>query len=79
MFKHHELGIAKIVTEVVTQDATPEYRHYCLVSNVAMHFTKDILSEYPDGDLIDQEKEMIAEHVQTCVECRKLHEDSKKK
>jgi len=79
MFKYHELGITKIVAEVVTQDAAPEYRHYCLVSEVVMHFTKDIFSEYPDGDLTEQEKKMVAEHLQTCVECRKLHEDSKKK
>lgn len=76
MFKHHELGITKIVAEVVTQDATPEYRHYCLVREVTMHFARNIFSEYPDGDLTEQEKEMVTEHFQTCAECRKLYKDS---
>ncbi|MFA5134391.1 MAG: hypothetical protein WC505_01230 [Patescibacteria group bacterium] len=66
---HHKGQIAIIAAQVINREVIPGHRYYAL-ANVEMHFPKLLVEALQGGDLTDDEKALIAEHVGSCHECK---------
>jgi len=68
--QYHHYAISEIANMVIKGEVHVGHCHYSLALEVGMHYPKEILDEYSDGEITKDEKELITHHLATCITCK---------